>query len=99
MSSSYNAKESHAFNCCRSAMQVPIYAFTNNEKILNSLSILWGVRPMLVHTFENINIAINHSIEILKKKQLIKDNDIVVHLGSIPLNLKGQTNMLKVSYV
>lgn len=76
-----------------------IYAFTNNEEILNSLSILWGVRPMLVHTFENINVAINHSIEVLKKKQLIQDNDIVVHLGSIPLNLKGQTNMLKVSYV
>ena len=76
-----------------------IFAFTNNKEILNSLSILWGVRPMLVHTFENINVAINHSIEILKKKQLVKDNDIVVHLGSIPLNMKGQTNMLKISFV
>lgn len=76
-----------------------IFAFTNNKEILNSLSIFWGVRPMLVHTYENINVAINHSIEILKKKQLVKDNDIVVHLGSIPLNMKGQTNMLKISYV
>ena len=76
-----------------------IFAFTNNKEILNSLSIYWGVRPMLVHTYENINVAINHSIEILKKKQLVKDNDIVVHLGSIPLNMKGQTNMLKISFV
>ncbi len=76
-----------------------IFAFTNNKEILNSLSILWGVRPMLVHTYENINVAINHSIEILKKKQMVKDNDIVVHLGSIPLNMKGQTNMLKISFV
>ena len=76
-----------------------IYAFTNNKEILNSLSILWGVRPMYVHTYNNINIAIKHSIETLKKMQLVKENDIVVHLGSIPINLNSQTNMLKISYV
>ena len=75
-----------------------IYAFTNNKKILKSLSVLWGVRQFYVETYKDINDAINESIKILKKHKLIKDGDVVIHLGSIPLNLKGQTNIMKISY-
>lgn len=76
-----------------------IHAFTNNKKILNSLSILWGVRPHYVHTYENINEAIKHSLNTLKEKGLIHDDEVIIHLGSIPLNMRGQTNMIKISYV
>jgi len=75
-----------------------IYAFTNNKNILKSLSILWGVRQFYVETYKDINEAINESIKILKKYKLVDDGDVVVHLGSIPLNHKGQTNMMKISY-
>jgi pyruvate kinase len=76
-----------------------IYAFTNNLKILQSLSVIWGVRPRYVKTYENINEAIANTIEILKTDGHLQDGDVVVHLGSIPLNMKGQTNMMKISYV
>jgi len=76
-----------------------IYAFTNNLKILRSLSIIWGVRPQFVKTYENINDAISNTLQILKDAGQIEDGDVVVHMGSIPLNMKGQTNMIKISYV
>ena len=76
-----------------------IYAFTNNIKILKSLSILWGVKQFYVETYKDINEAITGSIKVLKKHKLIKDGDVVIHLGSIPLNHKGQTNMMKISYM
>jgi len=75
-----------------------IYAFTNNKKILKGLSILWGVRQFYVETYKDINEAINASTKILKKHKLINEGDVVIHLGSIPLNHKGQTNMMKISY-
>lgn len=76
-----------------------IFAFTNNLRILNSLSILWGVQAKYVKTYENINEAISNTIDILKDEGTLRDGDVVVHLGSIPLNMKGQTNMMKISYV
>lgn len=74
-----------------------IYAFTNNKKLLNSMSILWGVKQFYAETFEDINKAIAESVEKLKKVKLLKDDDLVVHVGSIPLNKRGQTNMMKIS--
>ncbi len=76
-----------------------IYGFTNNRKILNSMSILWGVRPVFIDTYSNINEAIEKSIDILLEKQVIKEEDMVLHLGSIPMNMKGRTNMVKISYI
>jgi pyruvate kinase len=76
-----------------------IFAFSNNRKILNSLSILWGVRQYYLKTYENINQAIDHSVKILKDSGMIQKNDVIIHLGSIPLNMRGQTNMVKISYL
>ena len=76
-----------------------IFAFTNNKKVLKKLSIVWGVRPHFVETYENIDQAIAESIRILKEKGIIKEGEVIIHSGSIPLNLRGQTNMVKISYV
>ncbi|MCD6596066.1 MAG: pyruvate kinase [Bacteroidales bacterium] len=76
-----------------------IFAFSNNEKILNSLSILWGVRQFYLKTYQNINQAIEHATKILKENGMITNGDVVIHLGSIPLNMRGQTNMIKISYI
>jgi pyruvate kinase len=76
-----------------------IFAFTNNVKLLRKLSLVWGVRTFYVKTYDKIDEAINESIKILKEKNLINEGDTLVHVGSTPLNLKGRTNMMKVSYI
>ncbi|RLD30471.1 MAG: pyruvate kinase [Bacteroidetes bacterium] len=76
-----------------------IFAFSNNNKILNSLSIVWGVRQYYLKTYQNINQAIDQATKILKEDGMIKNGEVVIHLGSIPLNMRGQTNMIKISYI
>jgi len=79
--------------------EADIFAFTNNKTILRKMSMVWGVRAFFCNDFDNIDKAISYSIDTLKANGLINSGDIVVHVGSTPLNLKGSTNMIKVSKV
>jgi pyruvate kinase len=76
-----------------------IYAFTSNKKLLNKISMVWGIQPFYLSTYDDLDKAIQESIEILKAKKLLKEGDMVIHIGSTPLKLHGSTNMTKVSYV
>ena len=76
-----------------------IYAFTNNKKLLHKISLVWGVLPFYLDTYDELDSAISKSIDILKDKKLLTDGDCVIHVGSTPLSLHGRTNMVKVSYI
>ncbi len=76
-----------------------IYTFTNNKKLLHKISLVWGIRPFYLNTYNDSDKAIHESIEILKYKKLLKEGDIMIHVGSTPLSLHGRTNMLKVSKI
>lgn len=79
--------------------QAKVFAFTQNKNIKNKLALGWGVEVIYMPFSENIDIAIDFSIQFLKEKKLIVPDDIVVHVGSTPLHKRASTNMLKMSYV
>jgi len=60
---------------------------------------VYGVFPIYMEKVEKIEDAIRQSISYLKKHDYLHDEDVVVHVGSTPINLRGKTNMLKLSYV
>jgi len=76
-----------------------IYAFTNNDKLLMQLSLVWGVKPFHLDTYNELNKAVIKSTEILKEQGLLSNGDCVIYVGSTPLSEHGSTNMLKVSFV
>ena len=76
-----------------------IFGFTTNRALLRKLSLLWGVRAYSIDKYEDIDESIDFTIDFLKKEGLIKHDEIIVHVGSTPLHQKGQTNMVKLSYV
>ena len=76
-----------------------IYAFSNNKNILCKISLVWGIRPFYLNTYNHLNQAIPESVKILKDKKLLSDGDCVVFVGTTPLKLQGSTNIMKVSYV
>jgi len=76
-----------------------IYAFTNNKKLLHKISMVWGIRPFYLNTYNDLDKAIHDSIKILKENKLLVKGDCVIHVGSTPLSLHGRTNMMKVSYI
>jgi len=76
-----------------------IYAFTSNKKLLNKISMVWGIQPLYLSSYDDLDKAIHESIEILKAKKLLTKGDCVIHVGSTPLHLHGRTNILKVSKI
>jgi pyruvate kinase len=88
-----------AFKISSHRPDADIFVFTRNKTLLRKMSLVWGVRAFYFDEHDNMDDAIHHSIEFLKKNEYIKETDVVVHVGSTPFEEKGQTNMLKLSYV
>ena len=74
-----------------------IYAFTNNHTILNTLSLVWGVRGFYYDRGTTTDQTIKETKEILKNKKYLRKGDVVVNLASTPVQEKGMTNMMKIS--
>jgi len=76
-----------------------IYAFTNDRNLMHKLSLIWGIHPFYLNTYELLDTAIHESTEILKNANLLEEGDCVVHIGSTPFKMHGKTNMMKASYI
>jgi len=76
-----------------------IFAFTNNRNLIARMSLLWGVKSFYCEAYNSIDCAVQYTIDELMKAGEIKQNDIVIHVASTPLQLKGRTNMMKISYL
>ncbi len=76
-----------------------IFTFTMNPGLINKMSLVWGVRAYYFADCGNINEYIEYSNNFLLSQNLIRKNDLVVHVGSIPIIEKGKTNMMKLSKI
>lgn len=76
-----------------------IFAFTSNKEILNTLSLLWGVRCF----YYDKEVSTDHTIadikHRLKKEGYIVNNDLIINIASIPMHEHGKANMIKLSLV
>ncbi|TVR78047.1 MAG: pyruvate kinase [Chitinophagaceae bacterium] len=76
-----------------------IFIFTDNEALLNILSLCWGVQAFYYDKFVSTDGTISDVIQILKNASLVKKDDVIINTGSMPLEAQGRTNMLKVTKV
>jgi pyruvate kinase len=88
-----------AFKISSHRPQAQIFVFTRNKTLLRKMSLVWGVRAYYYDEHDNMDDVIKHSLDFLKSNSLITEGDVVVHVGSTPFEEKGQTNMIKLSYV
>jgi pyruvate kinase len=88
-----------AFKLASHRPKAKIYVFTDNPSILTTLNLVWGVQGL----YYDKNISTDHTIadikHILKNKEMVKVNDLVINIASIPLSEKGKSNMIKLSAV
>ncbi len=77
--------------------EADIFTFTNNDKLLKKLSLVWGVRTFYLPNYERIEEVYYESIKRLKTEKMVKEGDTLVHVASIPLKLRGSTNMIKIT--
>lgn len=75
------------------------FVFTENKQILTQLNLLWGVKGYYYDKMVSTDHTISDSKYILKKMGLLKEGDIVINIASVPIEEKGNSNMVKLSYV
>lgn len=88
-----------AFEISSYRPKADIFVFTGNRSLLNTLSLVWGVKGFYFDKFVSTDHSIAESSHMLKKDGLVKDNDLVVFTASVPMQEKGQTNMLKLHHI
>lgn len=76
-----------------------IYIFTDNEDLLNVLSLVWGVEAFYYDKFVSTDETVTDIIQILKYEKLVKSGDVLVNTGTMPLHKRGRTNMVRVTKI
>ncbi len=76
-----------------------ILIFTDNKTLLTALSLVWGVRGYYYNKYESTDETINDLKDYIRNEKLVKQDDLVINIASMPMNEKGRTNMMKLSYI
>ncbi len=74
-----------------------IYVFTDNRKLLSTISLGWGLRGFYYDKYESTDDTIRDLKQRLLKMGLLNNNDLVINLASMPCNEKGKINTMKLS--
>ncbi len=76
-----------------------VIAATPHEKTFHQLAMIWGVQPLMVENLQNVDVLIYRCLEDAKKQGLLGSGDKVVISAGVPLDVPGNTNMIRVENV
>ncbi|UTW64155.1 pyruvate kinase [bacterium SCSIO 12741] len=76
-----------------------IFVFTANPKILEMLSLIWGVKGFYYNKFVSTDHTIDDVKAILKEREYTQPGDYIIHIASMPIARKGMSNMLRISHI
>ncbi len=88
-----------AFEISSHRPKATTFIFTSNRKLLNTLSLLWGVRGFFYDKFESTDKTISEVNQVLKAEGLVEPGNVVINTAAIPIEKKGKTNMIKVTLI
>jgi len=79
--------------------QSHILVFTSNKRILNQLSLLWGVKTFYYDNFKSTDKTIEEINDIAEEKGYVEKDDFVINLTAMPIKSKGMVNTLRVTTI
>lgn len=88
-----------AFKLSSHRPRTHILVFTANRTILNTLSLLWGVRGFFYDKMTSTDETFQDIAEIVKASGIVRKGDLVVKIASMPILQKGMTNTLKINQI
>ena len=88
-----------AFKVSSFRPKCPIYIFSDQIHMLSTLNLVWGVRCYYYNKYASTDDTINDVVEILKKAGKVEEGELVVNTGSMPIENRFRTNMLKITIV
>ena len=75
---------------------ITIVGATPYTKTFHQLALVWGVRPMLAHYRYEIEELFEHCAQKALKAGLIQEGDNVVLSAGVPVDVPGNTNIIRV---
>jgi pyruvate kinase len=76
-----------------------IFIFSNRTQMLATLNLVWGVRCFYYDRFTTTDETFQDVNEILKREGKLAPGDVVINTGSMPIQERRRTNMMKISVV
>lgn len=78
---------------------VPLFAFTDDQRVVRQLGLVWGTKAFEIPFQRDTDEGVNLVHRILTERRLVKKDDLIVITAGMPLPAKGRTNMVHVSRV
>lgn len=88
-----------AFKVSSFRPKMDIYIFSDRMHMLATLNLVWGVRCFYYDRFTTTDETIQDVTDILKAAGRVKEGDVVINTGSMPLHRRHRTNMVKVTLI
>lgn len=88
-----------AFKVASHRPKANIFIFTSNRPLLNTMSLIWGVRGYYYDKEVSTDDTFADIEEILREKGHIKTGDAFITTASMPIQAKGRTNTVKLNVV
>lgn len=79
--------------------RMPIIAPTPFEHVARKISLYWGVTPVILNAQKTTDAMITSVENIMLKKKLARQHDLIVITAGVPIGVAGSTNMMKIHRV
>lgn len=76
---------------------MPIYAFTDDERVVKQLKLVWGTKGFAIPFQHDTDEGVRLVQKILKEQGYVEPGQHIVMTAGMPLPAKGRTNMINVS--
>ncbi|MGB7786655.1 MAG: pyruvate kinase [Salinimicrobium sp.] len=76
-----------------------ILVFTSNKRIVNQLSLLWGVRAFYYDKMVSTDETIEDINRIATESKFVEKGDFTINLAAMPITNKGMVNTLRISEI
>lgn len=88
-----------AFKIASHRPKSKIIVFTSNRFLLNTVSLIWGVRGFFYNKMESTDQTFHDIKEVIKDAGIVQKGDVIIKIASMPIQERGMTNTLKISYI
>ena len=79
--------------------ECPIITTTPNKNAARSLTLNWGVIPVVVDKISNTDEMIEVSVEVVKSKMKLESKDKIIITGGFPMRRTHSTNFIKIEEI
>jgi pyruvate kinase len=88
-----------ARNVSKFRPETPILAITPHVDVARQLSLVWGVKPLLVLDLPSADQTFQSAVNVARESSLLQDGDLVVTTAGTLQGVPGSTDLIKVEVV